>query len=66
MSCSLLRLWKNDTDLSELLQFVSELPGGMRLALVRNTLLVLPSCVINNKLLPKKVTFSAFVTRENA
>ncbi|KAF6722704.1 Stereocilin [Oryzias melastigma] len=33
MSCSLLRLWKNDTDLSELLQFVSELPGGMRLAL---------------------------------
>uniref|UniRef100_A0A3P9LWU6 Stereocilin n=1 Tax=Oryzias latipes TaxID=8090 RepID=A0A3P9LWU6_ORYLA len=35
MSCSLLRLWKNDTDLPELLQFVSELPGGTRLSLQR-------------------------------
>ncbi|XP_023809268.1 stereocilin [Oryzias latipes] len=33
MSCSLLRLWKNDTDLPELLQFVSEQPGGTRLSL---------------------------------
>lgn len=37
MSCDFLRLWSNDTDSLELLQFVSELPGGMRPALVRNT-----------------------------
>ncbi|XP_076595339.1 stereocilin [Chaetodon auriga] len=33
MSCDFLRLWSNDTDFAELLQFVSELPGGMRPAL---------------------------------
>ncbi|KAF3832585.1 hypothetical protein F7725_026250 [Dissostichus mawsoni] len=33
MSCDFLRLWINDTDFSELLQFVSELPGGVRPAL---------------------------------
>ncbi|XP_071344411.1 stereocilin [Trachinotus anak] len=33
MSCDFLRLWTNDTDLAELLQFVSELPGGTRPAL---------------------------------
>uniref|UniRef100_A0AAQ5XBI9 Stereocilin LRR domain-containing protein n=1 Tax=Amphiprion ocellaris TaxID=80972 RepID=A0AAQ5XBI9_AMPOC len=38
MSCDFLRLWINDTDFAELLQFVSELPGGTRPALVRNKL----------------------------
>ncbi|XP_030582129.1 stereocilin [Archocentrus centrarchus] len=33
MSCDFLRLWTNDTDFVELLQFVSELPGGIRPAL---------------------------------
>ncbi|XP_026175975.1 stereocilin [Mastacembelus armatus] len=33
MSCDFLKLWTNDTDFAELLQFVSELPGGMRPAL---------------------------------
>uniref|UniRef100_A0A3P8T5S2 Stereocilin n=1 Tax=Amphiprion percula TaxID=161767 RepID=A0A3P8T5S2_AMPPE len=33
MSCDFLRLWINDTDFAELLQFVSELPGGTRPAL---------------------------------
>ncbi|XP_060924825.1 stereocilin [Limanda limanda] len=33
MSCDFLRLWTNDTDFAELLQFVSELPGGLRPAL---------------------------------
>ncbi|TNN87435.1 Stereocilin [Liparis tanakae] len=33
MSCDFLRLWSNETDSVELLQFVSELPGGMRPAL---------------------------------
>uniref|UniRef100_A0A3B4YMY7 Stereocilin-like n=1 Tax=Seriola lalandi dorsalis TaxID=1841481 RepID=A0A3B4YMY7_SERLL len=33
MSCDFLRLWTNDTDFAELLQFVSELPGGTRPAL---------------------------------
>ncbi|XP_068587033.1 stereocilin [Cebidichthys violaceus] len=33
MSCDFLRLWSNDTDFVELLQFVSELPGGTRPAL---------------------------------
>ncbi|XP_051236397.1 stereocilin isoform X2 [Dicentrarchus labrax] len=33
MSCDFLRLWSNDTDFAELLQFVSELPGDMRPAL---------------------------------
>ncbi|XP_018523372.1 stereocilin [Lates calcarifer] len=33
MSCDFLRLWTNDTDFAELLQFVSELPGEMRPAL---------------------------------
>ncbi|XP_059202385.1 stereocilin [Centropristis striata] len=33
MSCDFLRLWSNDTDFSELLQVVSELPGGIRPAL---------------------------------
>ncbi|XP_078113836.1 LOW QUALITY PROTEIN: stereocilin [Sander vitreus] len=33
MSCDFLRLWSNDTDFAELLQFVSELPGSMRPAL---------------------------------
>ncbi|KAK5873907.1 hypothetical protein PBY51_018907 [Eleginops maclovinus] len=33
MSCDFLRLWINDTDFAELLQFVSELPGGVRPAL---------------------------------
>ncbi|XP_035483498.2 stereocilin [Scophthalmus maximus] len=33
MSCNFLRLWTNDTDFAELLQFVSELPGGRRPAL---------------------------------
>lgn len=36
MSCDFLKLWTNDTDFVELLQFVSELPGGIRPALVRN------------------------------
>uniref|UniRef100_A0A8C8EZE9 Stereocilin LRR domain-containing protein n=1 Tax=Oncorhynchus tshawytscha TaxID=74940 RepID=A0A8C8EZE9_ONCTS len=36
MSCDWLKLWTNETDFSELLQFVSELPGGVRPALVRN------------------------------
>uniref|UniRef100_A0A3Q3IMP4 Stereocilin LRR domain-containing protein n=1 Tax=Monopterus albus TaxID=43700 RepID=A0A3Q3IMP4_MONAL len=36
MSCDLLSLWTNNTDFAELLQFVSELPGGVRPALVRN------------------------------
>lgn len=36
MSCDFLRLWSNDTDFAELLQLVSELPGGIRPALVRN------------------------------
>nr|XP_046241689.1 stereocilin [Scatophagus argus] len=33
MSCDLLRLWSNDTDVAALLQFISELPAGMRPAL---------------------------------
>ncbi|CDQ61932.1 unnamed protein product [Oncorhynchus mykiss] len=33
MSCDWLKLWTNETDFSELLQFVSELPGGVRPAL---------------------------------
>ncbi|XP_072237407.1 stereocilin [Leuresthes tenuis] len=33
MSCDFLRLWINDTDFMELLQFVSDLPGGTRPAL---------------------------------
>ncbi|XP_068435116.1 stereocilin [Clinocottus analis] len=33
MSCDFLRLWSNDSDSAELLQFVSELPGGRRPAL---------------------------------
>ncbi|XP_062327767.1 stereocilin [Osmerus eperlanus] len=33
MTCDWLRLWNNDTNFSELLQFVSELPGGLRPAL---------------------------------
>ncbi|XP_071778934.1 stereocilin [Centroberyx gerrardi] len=33
MSCDWLRLWINETDFSELLQFVIGLPGGMRPAL---------------------------------
>ncbi|XP_029354317.1 stereocilin [Echeneis naucrates] len=33
MSCDLLRLWSNETDFEELLQFVSELPGDIRSAL---------------------------------
>nr|XP_020462051.1 stereocilin-like [Monopterus albus] len=33
MSCDLLSLWTNNTDFAELLQFVSELPGGVRPAL---------------------------------
>uniref|UniRef100_A0AAZ1Y063 Stereocilin LRR domain-containing protein n=1 Tax=Oreochromis aureus TaxID=47969 RepID=A0AAZ1Y063_OREAU len=33
MSCDFLKLWTNDTDFVELLQFVSELPGGIRPAL---------------------------------
>ncbi|XP_069030487.1 stereocilin [Embiotoca jacksoni] len=33
VSCDLLRLWTNDTDFAQLIQFVSELPGGMRPAL---------------------------------
>ncbi|XP_045888819.1 stereocilin [Micropterus dolomieu] len=33
LSCDSLRLWSNDTDFVELLQFVSELPGGVRPAL---------------------------------
>ncbi|XP_008292183.1 stereocilin-like [Stegastes partitus] len=33
MSCDFLRLWINDTDFTELLQFVSALPGGTRPAL---------------------------------
>ncbi|XP_056135330.1 stereocilin [Lampris incognitus] len=33
MTCDWLRLWTNDTDFLELLQFVSELHGGMRAAL---------------------------------
>ncbi|KAM9366292.1 stereocilin [Symphorus nematophorus] len=33
MSCDFLRLWSNDTNFAELLQFVSELPGGTRPAL---------------------------------
>ncbi|XP_040896046.1 stereocilin-like [Toxotes jaculatrix] len=33
MSCDFLRLWTNDTDFAELLQFVSELPEGIRPAL---------------------------------
>ncbi|XP_022061624.2 stereocilin [Acanthochromis polyacanthus] len=33
MSCDFLRLWINETDFAELLQFVSELPGGTRPAL---------------------------------
>lgn len=35
MSCDFLRLRTNDTDFAELLQFVSELPGGTTPALVR-------------------------------
>lgn len=46
MSCDWLKLWTNETDFSELLQFVSELPGGVRPALVRNHKLPTwyPSC----------------------
>ncbi|KAM9408591.1 stereocilin [Pholidichthys leucotaenia] len=33
MSCNFLKLWTNSTDFLELLQFVSELPGGVRPAL---------------------------------
>ncbi|XP_029904058.1 stereocilin [Myripristis murdjan] len=33
MSCDWMRLWSNETDFSELLQFVSGLPGGLRAAL---------------------------------
>ncbi|XP_075994741.1 stereocilin-like [Genypterus blacodes] len=33
MSCDFLRLWSNDTDFPELLQSVSEQPGGLRAAL---------------------------------
>ncbi|KAM9765262.1 stereocilin [Menidia menidia] len=33
MSCHFLRLWTNDTDFMELIQFVSKLPGGTRPAL---------------------------------
>ncbi|XP_067342851.1 stereocilin [Channa argus] len=33
MNCDLLRFWSNDTDFAELLQFLSDLPGGMRPAL---------------------------------
>ncbi|XP_070759951.1 stereocilin [Enoplosus armatus] len=33
MTCDCLRLWSNDTDFAELLQFISELPGGTRPAL---------------------------------
>lgn len=42
MSCDFLRLWNNDTDFVELLQFVSELPGGTRPALVRNKYALIP------------------------
>ncbi|XP_034536394.1 stereocilin [Notolabrus celidotus] len=33
ISCELFRLWSNDTDFAELLQFVTELPGSLRPAL---------------------------------
>ncbi|KAJ8247493.1 hypothetical protein GJAV_G00247040 [Gymnothorax javanicus] len=33
MSCDWLRLWANETDVSEFVQFISELPGEMRPAL---------------------------------
>ncbi|XP_066504103.1 stereocilin [Hoplias malabaricus] len=33
MSCNRLRLWANESDFSELLQFITELPGGLRPAL---------------------------------
>ncbi|KAL7854456.1 hypothetical protein SRHO_G00166460 [Serrasalmus rhombeus] len=33
ISCNRLRLWANESDFSELLQFVMELPGGLRPAL---------------------------------
>ncbi|XP_029987138.1 stereocilin isoform X2 [Sphaeramia orbicularis] len=33
LSCDLLKLWTNDTDFSELLQFITDLPGDMRPAL---------------------------------
>ncbi|XP_070688298.1 stereocilin [Pempheris klunzingeri] len=33
VSCEFLKLWRNNTDFDELLQFVSELSGGMRPAL---------------------------------
>ncbi|KAM7015042.1 stereocilin [Tautogolabrus adspersus] len=39
MSCDFLRLWSNDTDFTELLEFVTELPGSMRPALRK--------CIIN-------------------
>lgn len=45
MSSKFLRLWANSTDFSELLQFVSRLPGSMRPALVRNKLKHAPSIV---------------------
>ncbi|CAJ1049138.1 stereocilin [Xyrichtys novacula] len=35
MSCDLLRLWRNNTDFEELLQFITELPGSIRPALRR-------------------------------
>ncbi|KAG9266572.1 stereocilin-like [Astyanax mexicanus] len=33
VSCNRLRLWANESDFSELLQFITELPGGLRPAL---------------------------------
>lgn len=35
MSCKNLQLWANESDVSELLRFITELPGGLRPALVR-------------------------------
>lgn len=43
MSCNWLKFWTNATDFFELLQFVSELPGGVRPALVRNCRIPPPS-----------------------
>lgn len=34
MTCEWLRLWVNDSGFTELLQFITKLPGGLRPALV--------------------------------
>ncbi|KAM4630459.1 stereocilin [Polymixia lowei] len=51
MSCGWIRLWTNETDFLELLQFVSELPGGVRPALRK--------CIVEELRIQPEIDFSA-------